>query len=215
MNVALPQFPSELTELKQLKQLIRRDQTLTTASIHDEDISNLTVKGFSAFELKLEKINFTQAKLEKSGFIDTAITNCDLIATSFADSSWLRTVIKNSRCSGLQIQASTLKDITFLDCKLNLSNFRFSKLTNVHFKDCMLDEADFYTAELNNVYFQNCTLDKAEFSSAKLKKADFRTSEITNVLGVRSLAGAIIDSMQLVSLAPVLANELNIVVLDE
>jgi uncharacterized protein YjbI with pentapeptide repeats len=78
-----------------------------------------------------------------------------------------------------------------------------------------LDEADFYAAELENVDFDSCSLDKTEFSSSKLKHVDLRSSAIATISGISSLAGAMIDSMQLELLAPLLANELKLVVKDD
>ncbi len=215
MKITAPQLSNDLPVLSNLKQLIKRDETLSSAIISDEDISQLTVKSFAATELRLQKVNVTQARLERTSFSDVEFVNCALIASEFPDSSWRRVAVKGSRCSGLQLQTSTLKDVTFNDCKLNLANFRFSKLTNVCFKDCILDQADFYQSELKNVAFLNCVLDKAEFSASKLKQVDFRSSEITGILGIKSLAGAIIDSAQLMALAPILANELMIEVKDD
>ncbi|HEY5137829.1 MAG TPA: pentapeptide repeat-containing protein, partial [Methylococcales bacterium] len=100
-------------------------------------------------------------------------------------------------------------------CKLDLANFRFSKLTNVIFKDCTLEEADFYMAELRDVAFQNCVFEKTEFSGSKLRQVDFRTSDVLGVQGIGSLAGAIIDSSQLITLAPLLASALKIQVKDD
>lgn len=214
MNIAAARIPKDLPVLEHLRKLILGDETLSAAVIRNDDISHLIAKSFSASEIRLEKVNATQAKLEKTSFSDVVLVNCDLIATALPEASWCRVAIKNSRCSGLQLQPSTLKDVTFTGCKLNLANFRLSKLTNICFADCVLDEADFYAAELQNVVFMNCTLDKTEFSSAKLRRVDFRTSDIIGVKGIGSLAGAIIDSAQLVTLAPLLASVLKIEVRD-
>lgn len=210
MKIVLPQLSKDLDELQNLKQLIERDETLSMASLQDEDISQFAGKSFTANELRLTKIDATEAKLERTSFSDTELLNSELIATVFSESSWRRVLVKKSRCSGIQLQTSTLKDVAFVDCKLNMANFRFAKLTNVCFEDCVLDEADFYAAQLINVAFQNCSLVKTQFSDATLKQVDLRTSDINDLLGVSSLKGAIIDSIQLVSLAPVLANQLGI-----
>jgi len=58
-------------------------------------------------------------------------------------------------------------------------------------------------------------MNKTEFSGSKLKQTDFRTSDITNISSISSLAGATIDSVQLIALAPMLANELKIQVEDK
>jgi uncharacterized protein YjbI with pentapeptide repeats len=215
MNVALPSLPKNLDTLKNLRSLIGKDEALSAAIIRNENINGLRMRAFSANELRLEKIDASQATLEKTDFSDVELFNCDLIATKMPESSWRRVLIDSSRCSGIQLQASMLKDVTFINCKLNVANFRFSKLKHISFRGCTLDEADFYAAELESVDFENCNLDKTEFSNSKLKHVDLRSSEIAGISGIASLAGAIIDSMQLVSLAPLLASEFRIIVKDD
>ncbi len=215
MRIALPQLPRILEPLTGLAELVASDETVSTAVIRHEDITGLVTRSFSASEVKFERINATQAQLVRTGFSDVELAACELIATALPESSWRRVHIKESRCSGIQLQNSTLKDVTFTGCKLNMANFRFAELFNAVFVDCALDEADFYGASLHNVQFKNCTLAKTQFSSARLKQADLRTSDISGVLGIGSLAGAIIDSMQLVHLAPMLAAELRITVADD
>ena len=214
MNIALPQIPAQLTISNNLAAAMKSDETISLTAFKNQDISGLKVKSCVVNESMFDKILFTQAKLEKLGFTDVATSNCDLTAASFPESSWRRVSTKDTRATGLQIQNSTLQDITFLNCKLNLSNWRFTKLKNIRFSDCILDEADFYMATLENVDFQNCSLEKAQFSASTLKNADFRTSNISNLFGIESLSGAIIDSTQLVSIAPLLANAANIIVSD-
>lgn len=213
--MVLPQLAKKLYALENLRKLMESDGTLSAAILRNQDVSNLRIKSFNANELRLEKIDASEAKLEKTGFSDVELLNCTFIATSMPESSWRRVLAKDSRCSGFQLQTSTLRDVTFNNCKLNMANFRFSKLKNVRFKDCALDEADFYAAELENVDFDNCSLDKTEFSSSKLKNVDLRASEVADISGISSLAGATIDSIQLVLLAPLLAHELKIIVKDD
>lgn len=215
MRVSPPQIAKELDKLEHLNKLMESDKTLTCAILRYEDISNIIIKSFNANEIRLEKVNATEAKLEKTGFSDVEILSCTLIASSLPESSWRRVFVKESRCSGLQLQTSTLKDVTFSDRKLNLANFRLSKLKDVHFKNCVLDEADFYAALLENVNFTNCSLIKTEFSTSKLMNVDLRTSDLSGILGIGSLAGATIDSIQLALLAPQLAYQLKLVVKDD
>jgi uncharacterized protein YjbI with pentapeptide repeats len=215
MNVALPRLQNNLDATRNLVRLIKQDVTLNSVTIQCEDISHIKASSFTGSELKLEKITATEARLEKAGFTDVELLDCSLVATVFSGSSWRRVLFKNSRCSGIQLQTSTLRDVTFINCKLDLANFRFAKLTNVHFKECAIIDTDFYSAELNNVTFEKCDLDKAEFSGSKLKKVDLRSSDITNISGITSLAGSIIDPVQLIGLAPRLASELKITVKDD
>lgn len=212
MKISLPRLSTDLETLEDLRTLMESDETISTAFLHHEDITSAIARGFTANDVRLDRVNATQAKLEMSNLSDVEIMNCDLIAATMPESSWRRLLFKDSRCSGLQIQSSQLKDITFISCKMNLTNFRFSKLINVQFRDCILDEADFYSTELTDVSFQNCSMDRTVFSSSKLKHVDFRTSTINNISGIRSISGSTIDSAQLISIAPLLAHELKIIV---
>lgn len=53
-----------------------------------------------------------------------------------------------------------------------------------------------------------------QFVDAKLKNVDFRTSELSRIRGLESLKDAKISSLQLVTLAPELAQALGINVED-
>ncbi len=86
---------------------------------------------------------------------------------------------------------------------------------NVRFAGCDLTESDFYHARLTHVAFEDCMMDKSEFSGATLDKVDFRTSDVSNLRGVFSLRGAIIDSSQLIALGPLLAAQVGINVIDD
>jgi len=196
MKVAAPQLPAELTPLTDLKRQIMKDETISAVSVDQEDVTGVAAKSVSLSEVKATSTGFVEAKLERAAFIDCIFSKCDFTASKLPDASWQRTVLLAARC------------------KLDLANFRFAKLKNVHFKDCDLTEADFYAAELHNVEFENCNLDRVEFSSSKLKKVDLRSSDILAIRGVDSLGGAIIDSSQLMALAPALAAHHKIVVED-
>ena len=117
--------------------------------------------------------------------------------------------------TGVDLSRSTLQDVIFEDCKLDMANFRFSKLKRVKFINCTFSETDFQAAELHEVSFGSCQLGKVEFGQAKIKQVDVRTSELYDIRGWQSLKGLVIDSTQLVMVAPQLANELGIVVKEE
>ena len=210
-----PHLPDSLTLMGNLKKALSQDEKLWGFKATNQDLSRTRVIAANISDARLVKINFSEANLEKFGIMDVVFSRCDLTATNCAEASWHRVKISGSRLSGLKLQTSSLRDVIFDTCKLDLANFRFSKLKNVLFKNCVLDEADFYNTELENVQFQYCSLIKTEFSSAKCKKLDLRTSDISSILGIESLAGAIIDSMQLIALAPMLAQSFKIKIEDD
>jgi uncharacterized protein YjbI with pentapeptide repeats len=122
--------------------------------------------------------------------------------------------IIDSRCSGAQFQMCSIQDVVFKGCKLDLVNFRFAKLKNVIFRDCLVSDTDFYNAELTNVRFDKCNIEKIELSGTKNKNLDLRSSQLGSIHGSGSLKGAIIDQMQLMQLAPYLAQEIGLTIKD-
>jgi len=213
--ISKPQIPPQLLPTGDLAQALQADESLSAFSTTGQDISGQYFQAASITEAKISKSTFAGSNLEKLDLSDAVIDNCDFTATDCAESSWRRVQLTGIRGSGLKIHNSTLKDIIFQDCKLNLANFRFAKLKNIIFKDCVLDEADFYQAELHTVRFRNCTFTKAEFSAAQCHKTDFRGSDLIGIIGITGLAGATIDSVQLTSIAPMLAYSFKIHVSDD
>jgi uncharacterized protein YjbI with pentapeptide repeats len=91
-------------------------------------------------------------------------------------------------------------------------NFRECKLTDVLFEDCVLRDADFGGAKLTRVRFPGCTLSDADFTKVTCTDVDLRGA----TLGGDGAAGirAGIDTLQLMTLAPLLARHLGIAVED-
>jgi uncharacterized protein YjbI with pentapeptide repeats len=85
-------------------------------------------------------------------------------------------------------------------------------LRRVKFIDCTFTEADFLGATLHDVTFESCMLEKTIFEQVKCKQVDLRGSQLMEIKGWRSLKGATIDDLQLVTVAPYLANELGLLI---
>ena len=163
-------------------------------------------------ESALERALLIEAKLEKLGLKDVVLKACDFSAARCSESSFLRAYFKGGRMAGVDFSRSTLHDVVFEDCKLDMANFRFTKLKRVRFVNCIMNETEFQVAELSEVDFESCHLEKVEFAQCKIKQVDVRTSQLYDIRSWQSLKGLIIDPTQLVMIAPELANELGIVV---
>ncbi len=214
MNVALPQLPQDLITLTESRSTIEKDEPLVCVRIENCSLTGINAGGARFSEVSLLKVTLGGAAMEKLDWSDVLAVRCDFTAANCEQSSWRRVHVKGSRCSGMLLHSAKLQDATFENCKLDLANFRFTKLKNVRFVDCVLDKADFYQAELKSVTFENCTLSETEFSQAKLDKVDLRTSDLTGIKGVENMKGAIINSTQLIYLAPLLVAQLGIIVED-
>ena len=102
----------------------------------------------------------------------------------------------------------------FVDGKLDSVNFRGGALTDVRFENCLLRDADFSHAALLRVSFAGCTLTGADFTKTTCGDVDLRGASLGIAAGYDALRGTTIDSVQLVTLAPELANHLGITVED-
>lgn len=195
------------------------DQLVTEANLEQviiahADASGKQIRNLNLDEVSLERVLLIETRLEKLSLTDAELKACDLSAARCSESSVIRTHIVGGRMTGIDFSRSTIKDVVFEDCKLDMANFRFAKLTRVQFINCMMSETDFQVAELSDVEFQASHLEKVEFGQCKIKDTDARSSELIDIRGWQSLKGMTIDSTQLVMIAPQLAHELGLKVGD-
>lgn len=114
----------------------------------------------------------------------------------------------------MQLSQSLLKNVYFKSSKVDLANFRFARLENVIFEDCIVNGLDFYSAKLKNVDFRNCRIIDVEFSDSHLINVDLSRSELESIKGLKSMKGVCITYSQLMQLAPAMAVELGLKLVD-
>ena len=165
-------------------------------------------------EVSFVGIEAESADLSKISIIDSLLEKCNLSAAKVTESLWQRTKITNSRMSGVVWYDAILKDIEFVNCKIDLVNFRATKFKNVVFKDCVLTGSDWQGTILTNVVFDSCNLDDADVNKCTMNNVDLRSSTFTSLKGLSGLAGATMSRQQLIMLAPIFADELGIKIED-
>ncbi len=197
---------------RDIPELLRSDDKLTGLRLENIDISGLRLKSVAIEESLLVKTSFLQTHIERLSVRDCVLKECDLTASVLAGSTWHIVEISGARCSGLQLQTSTLKNVLFKGCKLELANFRFAHLENVIFEDCLIDDIDFYNATLKNVDFGGSSIEHISFAGARLKSVDLSQAQLISIKHSAGLKGATISYEQLASLAPNFAQELGILI---
>jgi uncharacterized protein YjbI with pentapeptide repeats len=212
-RIATPQLSVDLA--RGTAALLMPEATLENVRITDADCTALAAAAMSWDEAMFERLLLAGAKLERLRANDVIMADCDLSAADCSESSWIRASLKGGRMTGWDVNKSMLKDVEFRGCKLDLANFRFAKLQRVRFSDCILTEADFMNAELCDVEFQACHLERVQFDHAKLQNVDLRTSQLIGLKGWATMKGALIDDVQLMAVAPYLAQELGLVVRED
>jgi uncharacterized protein YjbI with pentapeptide repeats len=159
-------------------------------------------------------IDFGESKLRAVKFIDVIAERIDAANGDWGGAQLRRTRFSDARLTGLNFAEARIEEVSFKGCKLDYANFRHSAIKQVSFEDCVLTGADFQGASLDATLFSDCQLVEVDFSKAKLSLVDLRGSELAFVGSVLGLRGAIIDPLQLMELAPILAQELGITVED-
>jgi len=213
-------LPRELGDLPFGDSLTAHDGGLDIDGHYDGVLfSGLTFTGASADHARFVECAFTDVTLDdvtlrKARLSDLWLRDVRLLSADLAGSSWLDSTFL--ACSGAGIQAfdGGFHRVVFSECKLDSWNFRGATLRNVTFDHCLLRDTDFGGATLKQVTFPGCVLTRADFSRVTLDRVDFRDAELGITAGYESLRGAIMSTPQLISIAPVLAQQIGIVIKD-
>ena len=165
---------------------------------------------------------FDGGRLRKARLSAVWFEQTRLVAVDIAESTLTDVWFTGCVFAGVQAFSSQLRRVVFRGCKLDSVNFRDGLLVDVSFEDCMLRDADFGGARLTRVRFSGgCTLTGADFTRVTGQDVDLRgarlgTGDVAGIkAGYDSLRGARIDTPQLMTLAPLLARHLGIIVTDD
>ena len=124
----------------------------------------------------------------------------DLVDAVAADLDWAgerglgislqRSALSRVRLTGAELGEAKLADVTFDECRLDVTGFRHARLERVAFLDCRMGECDFTGATLTDVLFERCDLTRADFAGARLKRVELRACDLTGLDGAEALRGA-------------------------
>jgi uncharacterized protein YjbI with pentapeptide repeats len=163
---------------------------------------------------------FDGGRLRRSRFADVWFGQVRLVAVDLAESSLTDAWFSGCVLAGMQAFSLIGRRLLLRGCKLDSVNFRMSKLTDVVFEDCVLRDVDFGSATLTRVRFPGCQLVGADFTKVTCKDVDLRGARLGSdsapgiKAGYDALSGVRIDSLQLMTIAPLLARHLGITVSD-
>lgn len=163
---------------------------------------------------------FDGGQLRRARLSDVWFGDARLVAVDLAESSLTDVWLNGCVFAGVQAFSCVGRRVLFRGGKLDSVNFRDCKLTDVVFEDCVLRDVDFGSAKLVRVRFPGCQFVNVDFTKAACSSVDLRgarlgTSDTPGIkAGYDSLSGTRIDSVQLMTLAPILAHHLGIKVAD-
>jgi uncharacterized protein YjbI with pentapeptide repeats len=184
--------------------------------------ADVTAGGTRFAESGLTGVTFDGGRMRRARLSQVWFGETRLVAFDLAESSLTDVWFSGCVLAGVQAFSLSARRVTFRDCKLDSVNFRECSLREVLFEDCVLRDVDFGGAKLTRVRFPGCTLSGADFTKVTCADVDLRGARLgagtpgdTGIrAGFDSLRGARIDTLQLVTLAPLLAHHLGITVED-
>jgi uncharacterized protein YjbI with pentapeptide repeats len=147
--------------------------------------------------------------------VDSRLEAVRGVGTQLAEATLRDVEVIDARLGGAQAHGAVLERVVLQGGKLDYLNLRGAKLKDVVFDACVLVEPDFGGASLERVAFVDCVVKDADLNKATLKDVDLRrAAELSVASGIGGLRGAAISPEQLIDLAPALAAELGMRVLD-
>lgn len=184
----------------------RRFQGMT---VQNEDLT-----GASIIDSALENIGVLDSDLSAVSFVDSWLRGLNAPHLQAPRSSWRQTLVESSRIGAAELYEAVLDTVMLRGCKLDLVNLRGAKLSDVVLEDCTIGELDLTAASVRRLQLASCHIDTLVLSQASLAHADLRGARLQHLVGLDSLRGATISPEQLAELAPSLAEQLGLTVLD-
>lgn len=211
---AAPDIPDDLTKTSLPDVDLNNGVLHAGLAVSDVDLSGREAAGAELDQCRYTTVNFSGVQMRRTMIRDVEFSRCDLANLLARDSSLIRVAVYASRMTGAALLASTVRDVAFRDCRIDLASFSGSRFANVIFTNCRLDQANFGDADLSGVQFDHCDLSGAQWSGATMTGAKFTDCDLTGISGVTSLRGAIITSSDALTLARIFAEALGITIED-
>jgi fluoroquinolone resistance protein len=145
-------------------------QTFTRLELAGETVSSVTFE-----ECAFEGCSFINTRLTGARFTGCKFNDCVLSAVIPLNSRFENLVFSSCKTIGIDwTKAQAFREITFKDCQLNYSNFRFMKIPRLKMTGCEVIDADFTEADLSGGDFKNSNFEKTRFMKTNLTGADFK-----------------------------------------
>jgi uncharacterized protein YjbI with pentapeptide repeats len=208
----VPRIPSALAAHD--GSALRAESDYEAVAFTDLQLTGEVAEDVRCFGCAFSHCTLTDCSLPRAMFRDVTFEQLRAVGVDLAESAWLDVTVSDSLLAGTVLFDAEPRRVTFRDCKLDAVNLRGAQLTEVRFERCVLQDVDFTGATLRHTSFSRCQLLAADFSRATLDEVDLRGSELAIERGYEALGGAIVDSAQVVALAPALARHLGIEVRD-
>lgn len=142
-----------------------------------QNLADETIEQKRFEDCQFNNCTFVNCKFKKCHFSNCVFKDCVLSAVILTDSTWVDVKFQNSKVIGIDwTRAKQVQEISFEDCQLNYSNFRFLSLPKLQLIHCEAKEVDFSGVNLANSVFHDSDLDRSIFFKTNLTGVDFRAA---------------------------------------
>ena len=136
-----------------------------------------------------EKVIYQDRKINNREFDGCTFLNCDFSNSDFSYNVFIDCVFIDCNMGNMQLAASSLKTVTFTNCKL--LGIEFGKcedfLFNVSFDNCILDYASFANKKMAKTKFLNNSMRDVIFTGTNLSEAVFDNSNLEGAVFTDSI----------------------------
>ncbi len=182
-----PDLPAELDRLSADRPLAGLE--LEFGLLEAADFSGQRASSVRFDECRLRRVDFTGAELTAASLNDVVVDAGSWANVRTKELRVRRATFTGVRMTGADLAYSNLEDVTFIDCRLDLSFFVNAKLNRVRFERCRLDEVDLTDANLNSVTFDGCSLPRSVWADAFLTSCEIRGCDISGSARLDRLKG--------------------------
>ena len=193
---------------------VRDEDTLATVELRGASWAGVHVSALRVHEAVLAGCDLSGAALTGPEFTDTIFLEPNLSNAVIRGGSLNRVLVDGGRLTGVQLGETKVRDAVWRNVSADLAALRLGELARMTFESCNLREADFTGARCEWVRFHDCDLRGAIFSKARFENSEFRRCRLEGIEGVGSLGGTAMALDAVLALAPALAGELGISLLE-
>jgi uncharacterized protein YjbI with pentapeptide repeats len=195
------------------------DDLEPSASLDALAFDGLSADAVALGGARIESCRFTglraaEIDLRGTTITETVLEHLDVPIVRASRTRWRDVRIEGGRLGSAELYDAEWQSVHFLGCKLSFVNLRGSRMRDVQFTDCVIEELDLGAAEAVRLALPGTRIQRLDVSRAILQHVDLRGCAFDELTGAGSLRGAAIDPGQLMLLAPLLANELGVTVVD-
>lgn len=174
------------------------------------DLSGVDARDARFLGCVLSRLRADGLALAGARLVDVRMTCLAATEAPWRSSTWQEVLVEDCRVGALDLSGAQWTRVAVRGGRFDFVNLRDATLTDVTFSGCDLREVDLSGATLTRVRFEDCRVGHLDVTSAHLSGVDLSGADLEAVSGVGSLRGARVSQVQLIRLAPSLAEHLGV-----